>query len=77
MTDGTYSITETGRKALTDESLQGVELLMAEIIARTGNITKEDATNIFWELVDWYGTPEAAIEAMRSGDVRFEKLLES
>ncbi len=68
------NITAKGLENLRNDKLQGDLLLIAEIASRTPNISKRGLQNIFVSLCERYGSSEAAIEALRQGQVLIEKV---
>jgi hypothetical protein len=67
-------LTKKGRAALRDDSAQGLPLLFAEIASRTGTIEADHLVDIAAELLTVYGSPENAVMALRTGQVRLDKI---
>ena len=68
-------LTRRGRRALRAglDGLSPEATLAMEIMARVECGTLDNATDLYDELVDRYGSPENAIVALKSGVVGFEK----
>jgi hypothetical protein len=69
-------LTRRGRRAL-KAKLRGVSAspgarLVLEVMGRIEHATLENATELVEQLLDRYGSPEAAIVALESGFVGFE-----
>ncbi len=73
MTDIIRGLTRKGRRALKNDRVQGMHLLILEISARTENIEVDHATDLAVQLLARYGCPEDAVAALRSGEVKLQK----
>jgi hypothetical protein len=67
------NITPQGRAALRKDQPQGMELLILEVMSRTADVTVDHILDLVDQLVDHYGAPEPAIEALRAGKVKLQK----
>jgi hypothetical protein len=68
------SITAEGQRALDDGTITDPRLmLIIELAQRTQTISEQNMIELCEELVDHYGCPETALEALRSGAVDFTK----
>jgi hypothetical protein len=67
-------ITRKGQAALRNDRAQGTVLLITELASRTGPIERDHLADLVTELLDHFGSPEAAVTALRAGLVNLEKL---
>lgn len=67
-------LSEKGLKALKTDRLRGSSLLILEVAKRAPNITPRHLAELCVEILKTYGTPENAVEALRSGAVVLERL---
>jgi hypothetical protein len=66
-------ITSKGRRALTDDtSMEPLDRLILEIAARTENVSAKHLFELAARAVEASGGIEAAIIAIKAGEVRFE-----
>jgi hypothetical protein len=73
--DGIVQLTRRGRRAMR-KGLDGVSpgaTLLMEVMSRVGRIQYDNANDLIGELLDRYGSAEAAIVALKSGKVGFVK----
>jgi hypothetical protein len=67
------NITKSGRRALrNDTQMTPLQRLFLEIVARTGNITEEHMFELADEMVRTMGSVDAALLALKSGQIEFE-----
>lgn len=78
MNDDGWQLSERGEKARRNDSVQGLDLLMLEIIARCPSITMSNASALADQMIDLAGNVEDAILALRTAPADmplFEKVL--
>jgi hypothetical protein len=67
-------ITRKGRAALRNDRAQGTVLLITELASRTGPIERDHLAELVTELLDHFGSAEAAVAALRAGLVNLERI---
>jgi len=70
--NGIVNITRKGRRAA--RRLGGIHALIVELAIRTGPVTSEHLQSLGEQLLERYGDADAAVEALRNGEVALEKL---
>jgi hypothetical protein len=70
----TAGITSKGRAALRDDRCQNAQLLIVELASRMGPVEQDHLVDLATELLDHYGTPENAVTALRTGEVKLQKI---
>jgi len=67
-------LTKKGRAALRNDGAQGLHLLLIELGSRMGPVEPEHLEGLAAELLAVYGSPENAVMALRTGQVRLDKI---
>ena len=71
--DTELRLTKRGKTASLD-GLHPETVLLMEIMKRLGRATDGNVQDLFDELLQHYGSAEAAIMAIKSGEIGFEKV---
>jgi hypothetical protein len=70
-----FKLSDKGQQALkgNDETLTPGQRLLMEIVSHCGQLTKENCLEMANELINHYGSQEAALQGVRDGEVTFRQ----
>lgn len=70
-----FKLSDKGQQALkgNDESITPGQMLLIEIVSHCGQLTMENCLEMANLLVNHYGSNEAALQAVRDGEVTFHQ----